>query len=268
VGDAERAAKKAQNSDAVEWLARLGLVSRGVIWLTVGVLAAQVAMGSAKRADKNGALATLKDKPFGELLLVVLVVGFVGYAAWRLLEGSVGHRDEDDDRKRWAKRLASLFRGVVYLFLAGSTAKFLLSGGGNDKTKPLTARVMSHTGGRTLVLLIGAGLVVGGLAMAFRGVRQKFEDLVDEGKMPDWLTTVTHVVGTVGLVCRGLVFALVGWFLIDAAVRFEPDKAKGLDASLKTVAHQPFGRIALFAGAVGLLAFALWSWIEAAYRKL
>ena len=268
MGEAEQAARKAQRSDAVEWLARLGLVSRGVIWLTVGVLAAQVAMGSEKRADKNGALAAIKDKPMGELLLIVLAVGFVGYATWRLLEGAVGHRDEDDDRKRWAKRLASLFRGGIYLFLAGSTARFLFSGGGNDKTKPLTARVMAHNGGRSLVFAIGAGLVIGGLTMAFRGLRQKFEDLVDEGKMPDGLPTVTHVVATIGLVSRGLVFALVGWFLIDAAVHFEPDNAKGLDASLKTVAHQPFGRVALFAGAVGLLAFALWSWIEAAYRKL
>jgi hypothetical protein len=268
VGEAKQAAKKAHNSDAVEWLARLGLVSRGVIWLTVGLLAAQVALGDNERADKDGALAAIKDKPLGELLLVVLAVGFLGYAAWRLLEGAVGNRDEDDDRKRWAKRAGSLFRGGIYLFLAGSTAKFVLGGGGHDKTQPLTARVMTATGGRTLVFLVGAGLVVGGLAMAFRGLRQKFEDLVDEGKMPALLRTVTRVVGTVGLVSRGLVFALVGWFLIDAAVRFEPDQAKGLDASLKTVAQQPFGRVALFAGAVGLLAFAAWSWIEARYRKI
>ena len=268
MGEAKQAAQRAESSEPVEWLARLGLLSRGVVWLTVGFLAAQVALGNQKRADKNGALAAIKDKPFGELLLVVLVIGFVGYAAWRLLEGAVGHRTEDDDRKRWVKRLASLFRGGIYLFLAGSTAKFLVSGGGNDKTKPLTARVMSHTGGRTLVLAIGAGLVVGGLVMAFRGLRQKFEDLVDQSRMPDGLPAVTRVVGTVGLVSRGLLFALVGWFLLDAAARFDPAQAKGLDASLKTLAHQPYGRVALFAGAVGLLAFALWSWIEAAYRKL
>lgn len=268
MGDAERAARKAHNSDTVEWLARLGLLSRGIIWLTVGLLAAQVALGSDKRADKNGALAAIKDKPMGELLLVVLTVGFLGYATWRLLEGTVGHRDEDEARKRWAKRGASFFRGCIYLFLAGSTAKFLFSGGGNDKTQPLTARVMSHTGGRTLVLLVGAGLVIGGLGMAYRGLRQKFEDLVKLEEMPDGVPTVTRVVGTIGLVSRGLVFALVGWFLVDAAVRFEPEHAKGLDASLKTLAHHSYGRVALFAGAVGLLAFAMWSWIEARYRKI
>jgi hypothetical protein len=262
------AARKAKSSDAVEWLARLGLVARGVIWLVVGMLAAEVALGSQVKADRNGALAAIKDKPFGEVLLVVLVVGFLGYASWRLLEGSVGHRDERDDRKRWAKRIGSLFRGAVYLVLGGSTAKFVVGGGGSDTTQPLTARVMSATGGRALVFLVGAGLVVGGLVMAWRGLRQKFEDVIDVGSMPATLQPVMRVVGAAGLVSRGLVFSLVGWFLIDAAVRFQPDKAKGLDASLKTVAHQPFGRVVLFAGAVGLLAFALWSFIEARYRKI
>ena len=222
------------------------------MWLVVGLLAVQVARGSDTHAD-DGTLRAIADKPFGEVLLVVLAVGFVGYASWRLLEGAFGHRDENEEPKRWAKRLASLFRGGIYLFLAGSVVRFLMSGGGNDKTKPMTARVMSHTGGRTLVFAVGAGLVIGGLAMAFRGIKQKFEKLIEGWKMPDWLRSVTKVVGTAGLVGRGFVFALIGGFLIDAAYRFDPDKAKGLDASLKTLAGQPFGTVLLFASALGLL---------------
>jgi hypothetical protein len=82
------------------------------------------------------------------------------------------------------------------------------------------------------------------------------------------LLKATKVIGTAGLASRGFVFGLIGGFLVDAAVRFNPDKAKGLDASLKTVAHQPFGRVVLFLAAVGLLAFAIWSFIEARYRKI
>jgi hypothetical protein len=264
--DVKEAAREAQDSTAVDWLARLGLVSRGVIWLVVGVLAVQVALGDNTQADKNGALRTIAEKPLGEVLLVLLAVGFLGYAAWRLLEGAVGHRDEDE-LKRTAKRVASLFRGGVYLVLAGSTAKFLFSQDSSDKTKPLTARVMSEPGGRTLVLVIGVGLVIGGVAMAVRGIRQKFEKLVEGWKMPDGMRPVMKVVATFGLVSRGFVFALIGGFLISAAVRFDPDEAKGLDDSLKTLADQPFGQVLLFVAAVGLLAFAAWSFIEARYRK-
>jgi hypothetical protein len=268
MGEAKQAAREAEDSTAVEWLARLGLVCRGLIWLIIGALGVQVALGENDRVDKNGALHAIAEKPLGEVLLVVLVVGFFGYAAWRLLEGAVGHRDQEAGRKRWTKRGSSLFRGGIYLFLAGSTAKYLVTGGGNDKTQPVTARVMAHTGGRTLVFLVGAGIVIGGVAMVVRAFRQKFEDNLDMGRMPGWLRSATSFIGTTGLASRGLVFVLIGGFLVKAAVEFDPQNAKGLDASVKTVASQPFGRVALFAGAVGLLAFALWSWIEARYRKI
>ena len=268
MGEAKQAVREAEDSKPVEWLARLGLVCRGLIWLIIGALAVQVALGANDRVDKNGALHAIAEKPLGEVLLVVLVVGFFGYAAWRLLEGVAGHRDQEAGRKRWSKRGSSLFRGGIYLFLAGSTAKYLITGGGDDKTQPVTARVMSHTGGRTLVFLVGAGIVIGGLAMVFRAFRQKFEDNLDMGRMPGGLRSATSVIGTTGLASRGMVFVLIGGFLVKAAVEFDPQNAKGLDASVKTVASQPFGRVVLFAAAVGLLAFAVWSWIEARYRKI
>jgi hypothetical protein len=267
MGETKQAAREAESSTTVDRLARLGLLSRGVIWLIIGVLAAQVAFGGDDRVDKNGALHAIAEKPFGELLLVVLAVGFLGYATWRLLEGAVGHRDEEG-RKRWTKRGSSLFRGGIYLFLAGSTAKYVITGGGGDKTQPLTARVMSHTGGQTLVFLVGAGIVIGGLAMAVRAFRQKFEDNLKTGEMPSGLRSATRLIGTTGLASRGLVFVLIGGFLVKAALDFDPDKAKGLDASLKTLAGQAYGPVLLFAAAVGLLAFAVWSFLEARYRDI
>ena len=268
MGETKQAAREAESSTTVDRLARLGLLSRGLIWLIIGVLAAQVALGGSDRVDKNGALHAIAEKPFGEVLLVVLALGFLGYAAWRLMEGSVGHRDQEEGCKRWTKRGSSLFRGGIYLFLAGSTAKYVITGGGNDKTQPITARVMAHSGGRTLVLLVGAGIVIGGLAMVVRAFRQKFEDNLKTGQMPEGLRSATKLIGTTGLASRGLVFVLIGGFLVKAALDFDPHKAKGLDASLKTLAGQAYGPFLLFAGAVGLLAFAVWSFIEARYRDI
>jgi hypothetical protein len=268
VGEAARAATKAENSRPLEWLARLGLVSRGVIWLVVGVLALRIATGDNTRADRNGALQAIADKPLGKPLLVVLVVGFLGYGCWRLLEAAVGHRDADEGRDRLLKRLVSLARGVLYLGFAYSTVRFLTTGSSNDKTKPLTARLMSHTGGRPLVFIVGAAIVIGGLTIAVRAFKQKFADKLDCAKMPDWLERATKVIGTAGLTSRGAVFTMIGAFLIDAAVTFDPNKAKGLDATLKTVAAEAYGRGLLMLAGLGLVAFSLWSFLEARYRKI
>jgi len=265
--DLTRTAREARDSEPVSWLARFGFAGRGLVYVVLGLLAVQVALGHTARADKNGALASIKDKPFGSVLLVVLAISFAGYAVWRLLDGVVGHREEDG-AKRWGKRVASLFRGVVYAALAFSTARFVFSSPGRDKTEPLTARVMGMTGGRTVVGLIGAALVVGGLVIAVRGVREKFLKKLDLGSAGDGLRTAVKAVGIVGLAGRGLVLALVGGFLVQAAVTFDPDKAKGLDASLKSLADAPFGPVLLACAAVGLVAFGLWSWVEARYRRV
>ncbi len=263
---ARHSARRAVGSGWVEKAARLGLASRGVIWLTVGALAVQVALGRQVEADRQGALQTLAGKPFGHLLLLVLVLGFLGYGGWRLLMAAVGHTEERDDRKRWLKRAGSLCRGALYVGFAVSTVLFLLHGSKGDKTAPLTARLMAQHGGQWLVGLVAAGVIVGGLAMAVLAVRGTFMKRLEPGRVRR--PGVVRAVGTVGLAGRGLVIGLVGWFLVRAAVTFDPRKAKGLDASLKTLAGQPYGRVLLVGAAVCLLAFALWSFAEAAWRRI
>lgn len=266
---AKSTARQAEGSKPVELLARLGLASRGLVYLVIGLLAGQVAFGQGGQADRNGALGTLRDQPFGKGLLVVLAVGFTGYAAWRLLEAAVGHRDAEG-AKRAGKRLGSLGKGVLYGSFAVSTVRFVgsSSGGSGDKTKPLTARAMGMTGGQLLVGAVGVAVVAAGLWTAYRGLSRKFLDKLD---LPagSWLTRdLAGRLGLVGLLGRGLVLCLLGGFLVEAAVTFDPGKAKGLDAGLKTLAQQPFGTVLLLAAALGLLAFGLWSFVEARYRRV
>ena len=276
--DLKQAAQQAHGSAAVAWLARLGLASRGIVWLVIGLLAVSVAAGNQERTDRSGALRAIAEKPFGEALLVVLIVGFLGYAAWRGLSAAVGHRDQSEPKQRWRKRMVSASRAVLYTGFAVSTLTFLVQGGGGqggggqdgggqDNTEPLTARTMAHTGGRSVVFVVGVIVVLAGLATAVRGARRKQEDRLQGYRVPPTLRTPVIVVGVVGLVGRGLVIALIGGFLVKAAAQFQPDEAKGLDAALEAVAEQAYGRGLLFAAALALVAFALWSFAEAAFRE-
>jgi len=77
----------------------------------------------------------------------------------------------------------------------------------------------------------------------------------------------SHGWSIIGMTARGVAFGLVGWFLIQSAVRFDPAKAKSLDAALRTVVSQPFGQVMLGAIAAGLAAFGCFSLIEARYAK-
>lgn len=265
---AKRGAREVQDSKPVEGLARLGLLGRGLIYVVMGLLALEVALGGSARADKHGALEALRDQPLGGALLVVLAVSFAGYALWRLLEAAVGRRDEDGF-KRTRKRLLSLARATLYVVLATTIVRFLVDDRSErDKTEPRTAQVLALTGGRSAVGLIGAVVVGGGLYMAYRGAAEKFLRHLDLSGAPHAVRAVVPVLGKVALVGRGLIVVLIGSFLLQAAVTFNADKANGLDASLKSLAGAPFGMALLLVAVVALLTYGLWSFIEARYRKV
>jgi hypothetical protein len=266
---AERTAAEVHDSAAMEWLARLGLASRGVVWLVIGLLGVSVLLGHDEQTDRQGALRAIADRPLGEVLLVVLVVGFAGYALWRALSAAVGHR-EDDGTKRTGKRLLSAGKALLYGALAVSTLRFLLDQGSatGDRTSSRTARVMEATGGRWLVGAFGLALVATGVGLAVRAVMGKHMKKLESYRLDADRLRVAKAVGTAGLSGRGLVLALLGGFFVLAAVQFDPAEAKGLDAALATLAGQAYGKALLVVAVLGVLAYAAWSFLEAAWRKI
>ena len=71
-----------------------------------------------------------------------------------------------------------------------------------------------------------------------------------------------------GHLARAVVFALMGYFLVKAAIDFDPQKAVGLDGALAKLADASYGPLLLGIVAVGLLGFALYSALDARYRKV
>jgi hypothetical protein len=264
VDTAEEAARSVKDSRAVEVLARLGLASRGLVWLVLGLLGLSLVRGTDAQADQSGALKALVETPFGKPLLLVLAVGFAGYAAWLLLEAAVGRRSGGDG----LHRAKSGLKGLVYGALCVSTLQFLERGSGGDSTSSRTADLMSRTGGRTAVGVVGLVLLGIGAYFVVKGVRRKHADCLEDYRVPRSLRRPAILVGAVGYVGRGVTFGLVGAFLLKAAVQFDPKQAKGLDAALQAVAEQPYGRVLLGLTVVGVLAYALWSFFEAAFRDI
>ena len=265
VDTAQDAARTAHDSRAVEVLARLGLASRGLVWLVLSALAFSLVLGRAAQADQEGALRALAAQPFGRPLLVVLASGFAGYAAWLLLEAAVGFRHEDG---RLLRRARAGAKALVYLALGVSTAVFLARGAGSGSTASRTAEVMSHPGGRTAVGATGVVLVGIGIYLSVKGIRRKHADCLEHYRVPRLLRRPAIACGAVGYVGRGVTLGLVGAFLTRAAVRVDPNEAKGLDAVLQTVVQQPYGRGLLGLTVLGMLAYALWSFFESAFREI
>ena len=249
-------------------IARAGLVARGVIYLLIGWVALMLAIGHGNNeADQSGALQTLAHKHYGSTALWLLAIGFAAYALWRISEAFFGVTGEGDGA---GPRLKSAFRGVVYAFFAVTTVSVLHgSGGSQAKTQQdVTARVMRHSGGRWLIGAVGVAVVIVGLMLVAEGVRRKFLKTLRLGEMSARTRSTVTALGVIGTTARGIVFAVAGALVIEAAKTFNPAKARGLDEALRTMQNRAYGQLILAAAAIGLLIFGLYGLCEARWRRV
>jgi len=265
---ASTAARHWSNSPAARGLARAGLVARGVVYILIGWLAVLVALGhSSHQPSQVGALHLVASQPFGLVLLWLLGIGFIGYALWRLSEAAFGVVGEG---MRTGPRLRSLGRAIVYAFLAYLTFQVISGAGGNQtkKQQDLTASLMHDPGGRLLVGAIGVAIVIAGVVLAVEGLRRRFMKYLQTGRMSPRTRHVVERLGVVGTVARGIVFALVGALVLDAAITSKAAKSGGLDKALLTLRHQAFGEFLLAIVALGLIVFGIYGLCEARWRRV
>jgi hypothetical protein len=268
---ARSAGRDAASSRWLEGLARVGLVARGVNYVLVGLLAVAIGLGAGSEdADSSGALHAVAKHPGGSIALWLVAAGFAGLAIWRLAEAAYGQAGPDGHKP--TKRLASLARGVLYVFVCVGVVAFLLGSGGqssgNSESKDLTARVMSHAGGRWLVLLIGLVVVGASIAMIVGALQKTFVKYLRVAQMSPRTRKIVETLGAVGSTARGVAFGVVGVFLIVAAATVDPKQAQGLDGGLRKLATTPLGPWLLIAVALGLVTFGIYSCCEARWRKV
>jgi hypothetical protein len=262
-------ARRASDSPAARALARAGLAARGVLYILIGWVAILVALGqTSQQADQQGALQLLASKPYGLVSLWLLGIGFAGYALWRLSEAAFGVTGEGNGA---GPRLKSLVRALIYAFFAYLTFKIISGTGGGSQTsgqQDLTAKVMHHSGGRWLVGIVGLIIVIAGLVLVAEGVRRKFMKYLQLSQMSPRTCRLVERLGQIGTAARGLVFALAGVLVIEAAVTYKPSKAGGIDKALLTLRNQPFGEFLLILAALGLIIFGVYGLCEARWRRV
>jgi uncharacterized membrane protein len=271
-GRAAGAAGRAGDSDALEHLARIGLIAYGVVHLLLAWLALQLAWGggSGQSADQAGALATLAEQPLGRPLLWLLAVGLVALAAWQAAEvlrwrsrlSSTG----DARKKALEKVVKSVAKAVLYAVLAVLAVRTATSGGSSGGQQS-AAGVFGWPAGRWLVALVGLVVIGVGVYLVHKGVSKRFLEEVDLGSAPPQTTRLVTRLGQVGFPAKGVALGVVGGLLVYAALTFDPARATGLDGALRTILSAPFGRVLLTLVAVGIAAFGAYCFVRARHPE-
>lgn len=261
-------------SRGMTMLARLGYAAKGVVYLIIGGLAVKLAIGQGGAAtDQKGALQTIYEQPFGKFLLVVVGIGLIVFALWSFIQAIFDTEGKGRKAKGIIGRIGYAAVGVGYA-LTGIGAFSLVTGSGSagqgstSSTQDWTARLLKLPLGVALVVLVG--LIVLGVAVYLysKAYSANFQQRLDLAGLSASVRKFLIFLGRLGYAALGVVFTIVGIFMIVAAVQFNPQKAKGLDTALKELLHLPFGPLLLGIVALGLFAYGVYSFVEARYRRL
>jgi hypothetical protein len=272
-----RSAQQTASHPAFEKLARLGYAAKGIVYFVVGLLAAQAAFGvGGQTTDTSGALQEIVTQPFGKFLLSLVAIGIVGYVLWRFVqaildpERSSQSASQSNGAKRIVKRIGYFISAITYSGLAITAVKLILGNGGTggQASQDSTKFILAQPFGQWLVGLAGLIVLGVGLSYFYQAYTAKFQRHFRLDQMSSTERTWAKRFGQFGIASRGVVFSIIGLFVMLAALYSDATQVKGLGEALAVLARQPFGSWVLGIVALGLIAYSIYSLIEARYRQI
>ena len=237
-------------------LTRVGFAARGLLYIVIALLVVR-----AGRAESpSGALEYLGEGG-GRVLLVVMAAGLFAYSLWRLADAAFDIERHGSNRKGATERLGAAASGVTHLFLAWQAVRLIQGAASSgDGTREGARTALQLPGGGALVIVAGAVLLGVGAFQLVKAVKGSFlrhlEPRVARQPWAQWS-------GRAGYAARGFVFLISGFFLLKAGFSERASEAGGTAEALSWLSS-PLDLVV----ALGLLAFGLFSLIEARFRVL
>ncbi len=247
---------------------RLGYFAKGIIYSFIGVLALRVAFGlrGGRLTDPSGVLQTLLSQQFGRLMLAVIGIGIVGYAAYYIFEAVADLRRRGGGRRGWTNRGLTIIKAAVYGLVGVQALQVVFfDRPPRDRTEDGAGTVMQFPMGEWLLIAIGVGVAFYGvtqLQMAWRG---GVDDEIDSARVrreAPWILPL----GRFGIAARSVIIMLMGATFARSGWRGRASDADGYREALRTVAS--FDPWLLTAIGAGLLAFGVYQLCHARYATI
>lgn len=250
-------------SKSISKLATVGYAAKGLVYGIVGVLAAMAAFGDGGQVGgPKEALQQASQTPFGGVLLVLIGVGLLAYGIFRLLGAFADIEAEGSDKAGVAKRMGYFGSGLAHLGLAAFAFGGLGSSAGKET---LVAKVLGLPGGTIAVAVVGLSIIGAGVYQWVKALAGKYRQRFSLDQYSPTKRRWVHRIAKLGLISRGVIFPLIGGFLVYAALTSDPEKAKGMGGALETLASQPGGVWLMGMTALGLLCYGIYCEVLATY---
>lgn len=236
-------------------LARMGFATRGLLYIIIAIFV--ITMG--REEDPAGALQYV-GQGSGGVILYLMAAGLVGYGIWRLADAVMNVEGHADDRSGLGARLGAGTSGVIHLLLAWQAIKLAQGSGGqsSSSSQENAQSVLTMPGGALMLVIIGVVLIGVGVFQIIKAIKGGYlKHLEPAAAAAPWAKWS----GLLGYTARGIVFVITGFFFVSAGLSEQASEAGGMAEALRWLTS-PWDVIV----ATGLLAFGLFSLIEARYR--
>lgn len=238
--------------------ARVGLTARGLLYGLLGALAF-----TRRPEDVRGSLTYLSTES-GRPMLIALGLGFLCYGGWRVSAAWFDTMRKGEGVAGVARRLGGVGCGLVYLGFAGLSGELLVRYGqaeGKSQIAKKGASTAMHLPGGAMVLwLVVAALAIAGVSQLIIAGRLSFlrrmSPEVGHNPLVKWC-------GRLGIGARGLVFLVLAYLFLRAAIDWNPSEAGDTADALQSVPRSI--RLVI---AAGLSLFGVYGLIEALFRRI
>lgn len=254
-------------------MAQAGLVAKGIVYVLLGIIAFMAAFElggqSTNDADRSGVLGELKDLPAGTTLLALVAVGLVCYTLWRGLQAFRPHHGEQEIKL--TKRVRYFFSALTYGGVALTAGRLLLynrQNSGSSGNQKLASNLLHQSYGQWL--LGGAALVMVGVGIyqLHYGLSEKYRKHVQGLSLSSPASSLLLRAGKVGYVARGIVWLVIAWLLLKAALHANAAEAGDTSEAFRFIESSTAGSLLLGALGLGLVAYGVFNFIRARYETM
>lgn len=250
--------------------ARVGLIAKGIVYCLVGALAFMAAFEiggkSTQDSGKTGVFQFLLEQPYGKVILALVALGMLCYAVWRIIQAIKDTEDKGDDAKGIGRRIGYLFSGLVYGALAFYAAKLVMGngGGGNgDSRQTMAQELLSQPFGQWLLGAVAVGTMAVGIYQFYRAFSGKYMKKVQASRLQPELQQTLIRAGKVGYAARGVVWLIIGYLLLKAALESDSQEAGGSASAFQFLENSSYGSFLLGAVALGLICYGVFMFVRA-----
>lgn len=175
--------------------------------------------------------------------------------------------EQRNDAKGLLTRAGYAVSAIIYgaiAFKAISIAMHAGSGGGSEKT--ISAKLLAQPFGQWIIGLVGIIIIGYGLYELYDGYSERFMNKFRVSEMNQHERKIARKSGKMGLIARGAVLAMIGYFFIQTAITANPEQSKGIDGALAELASKPYGLLGI--AAAGLMLYGIYGVIRGRYEHM